>query len=72
MKVKDQFLSLGSFKVNNGAQTRFWEDVWLGNQPLQLKFLSLFNVVRRKQDTIVAAVLNSTPPNVSFRRVLRG
>ena len=27
MKVKDQFLSLGSFKVNNGAQTRFWEDV---------------------------------------------
>jgi hypothetical protein len=71
MKVKDQFLSLGSFKVNNGAQTRFWEDVWLGNQPLKLKFPSLFNVVRRKQDT-VAAVLNSTPPNVSFRRVLRG
>ena len=36
-----------------------------------MKFPSLFNVVRRKQDT-VAAVLNSTPPNVSFRRVLRG
>ena len=68
--MKDQFLSLGYFEVNNGSQTRFWEDVWLGNQPLKLKFPSLFNLVRRKQDT-VAAVLNLTPLNVSFRRALR-
>ena len=71
MKVKDQFLSLGYFKVNTGSQTWFWEDVWRGNQPLKLKFPSLFNIVRRKQDT-VAAILNSTPLNVSFRRALRG
>ena len=71
MKMKDQFLSLGYFKVNNGSQTRFWEDVWLGNQLLKLKFPSLFNIVYMKQDT-VAAILNSTPLNVSFRRALRG
>ena len=69
--MKDQFLSLGYFKVNNGSQTRFWEDVWLGNQPLKLKFPSLFNIVRRKQDTAVV-VLNSTSLNVSFRRTPRG
>ena len=42
MKVKDQVLSLGSFKVRDGTQTRFWKDVWLGNQPLKLKFPSFF------------------------------
>ena len=29
MEVKDQFLEHGKFKVNNGNQTRFWEDVWI-------------------------------------------
>ena len=63
MKVKDQFLSLGSFKVRDGTQTRFWKDVWLGNQPQKLKFPSFFNIVRRKQVT-VATVLNSIPLNI--------
>ncbi|XP_062193487.1 uncharacterized protein LOC133896859 [Phragmites australis] len=29
MKVKDQFLRLGSFHLNNGFQIRFWEDTWV-------------------------------------------
>jgi hypothetical protein len=32
MGVKEQFLSLGRFKLVSGNQIRFWEDVWLENQ----------------------------------------
>ena len=32
MGVKDQFLNLGRFRLNNGTQIRFWEDKWLGHQ----------------------------------------
>jgi len=31
MKVKDKFLNLASFQLNNGENIRFWEDKWLGN-----------------------------------------
>ena len=71
MNVKDTFMGFGSFKVKDGTQTRFWVDTWLGNQPLKDKFPVLFNIVRRKQDS-VAKVLSSTPLNISFRRNLVG
>ena len=63
MNVKDSFLELGSFKIKDGSQTRFWSDTWLGNKPLKDKFPSLFNIVRRKDDS-VAQVLGSTPFNI--------
>jgi hypothetical protein len=31
MRVKDLFLSLGHFKLNDGSNLLFWEDRWLGN-----------------------------------------
>jgi hypothetical protein len=43
----------------------------MGNQPLKLKYPSLFNIVRRKQDT-VTTVLSSVPLNILFRRSLVG
>jgi len=69
--VKDIFLSLGKFKLDNGTQIRFWEDKWLGSQALKIQYPNLFNIVWKKQAT-VADVLNSTPLNVSFRRALVG
>jgi len=71
MKVKDAFLELGHFNVKDGSQTRFWVDTWLGNKPLKDKFPALFNIVRRKQDSI-ATILSSANLNVSFRRNLVG
>jgi hypothetical protein len=71
MDVKDQFLSMGRFKVNSGEQTRFWEDVWLGNETLMKRYLSLYNIARRKNVT-VTSVLSSVPLNMSFRRALTG
>jgi len=71
MNIKDTFLKLGHFNVKDGSQTRFWVDTWLGNKPLKYKFPALFNIVRRKQDTI-ATVLSSPELNISFRRNLVG
>jgi hypothetical protein len=71
MKAKDNFLMHGSFRLNNGKQIRFWEDKWLGNYSFKHQYPSLYNIVRRKSDT-VQSVLSTVPPNVSFRRFLTG
>ena len=70
MKVKDQFLELGSFQLNNGHNIRFWEDRWIGNFTLQQRYPSLYSIVRRKQVS-VATVFSTIPLNISFRRGLR-
>jgi hypothetical protein len=71
MEVKKLMLERGRFKVQDRAQTRFWEDVWIGQEPLMKRFPSLYNIMRKKNAT-VAQVLSTTPLNVSFRRALVG
>jgi hypothetical protein len=71
MEVKDLVLQRGRFRVHDGSQTRFWEDLWLEKYPLMVKHLSLYKIVRKKNMS-VAQVLSTTPLNVSFRRVLVG
>jgi len=67
MEVKELLLQHGRFKVGNGGQTRFWENVWIDQQPLMRKF----RIVRKKEVSI-ASVLSSTPLNISFRTGLVG
>ena len=69
MKVKHKFLDFIRFKVNNGTNTRFWEDRWVGNFKLKDRFPSLYNLTRKKGSS-VADVFRSVPLNVSFRRGL--
>jgi hypothetical protein len=57
--------------VNNGEQTRFWEDKWLGNLAFKDKFLYLYSMVRRKS-SFIANVMGSVSLNVYFRRALVG
>ncbi len=71
MKVKNTFLNIGSWIVNNEEQIRFWEDKWLGNLAFKDKYPSLYSIVQRKSSTI-ANVMRSVPLNVSFRRALVG
>jgi hypothetical protein len=71
MEVKSLFLERGRFRVHDGAQTRFWEDRWIENEPLMVKYPSLYNIVRKKH-ALVAQMLSTTPLNVSFRRALVG
>ena len=65
MKVKDDFFQRGSFRVDNGQSTRFWEDTWLGDAPLADQYPILYNVVRRK-NVLVAEVLAHSPLNTEF------
>ena len=67
MKVKANFLKFGTFIIKDGSQIRFWEDAWLGNRFLREQYPQLYNIVRKKQDT-VAEVLSSGTPNLSWRR----
>jgi hypothetical protein len=68
-RVKEDFLCRGSFTEGNGQDTRFWEDVWLGNKSLAEKYPSLFKIVQRKQVS-VANMLNKKRLNITFRRTL--
>ena len=69
MNIKPDFLRLGRFQLGNGAQVRFWEDMWLGNMPYKCQYPGLYNIVRKKS-AYVSTVLRSNPLNVAFRRSL--
>jgi hypothetical protein len=71
MKVKNDFLKFGTFTIKDGSQIRFWEDKWLVNMPLRDQYPQLYNIARKKQDT-VAEVLSTEIPNISWRRDLIG
>ncbi len=66
MKVKQDFLRFGTFKINNGSQVRFWEDTWIDNRALKVQYPGLYGIVRRKFVTI-ADVLSEAEPNVAWR-----
>lgn len=63
MEIKDQFLSMGKFEVQN--------DAWVGNETLMKRFPSLYNIARKINETVVK-VCSNVPLNVSFRRALTG
>jgi hypothetical protein len=71
MATKKSFFCLGSFSIKDGSEIRFWEDRWLGATTLREQYPVLYNIVRHKGDTI-AKVLETSPPNVAFRRDLSG
>ena len=71
MKVKRDFLKFGAFIIKDGSQVRFWEDMWLGNRSLREQYPQLYNIVRKKQDT-VAELLCTQTPNLSWHRNLIG
>jgi hypothetical protein len=69
MNIKDQFLSMGSFKLQNEKQIRFWKDKWLGAKALKEDYPNLYNIARRKSAT-VTDIFRTHPLNISFRRSL--
>jgi hypothetical protein len=71
MRIKDEVLAKGSFDIKDGTKMRFWDDIWVGDKPLKVKYPSLYNTVRDRHAT-VSKVLASTPLNISFRRALVG
>ncbi|WVZ87770.1 hypothetical protein U9M48_034358 [Paspalum notatum var. saurae] len=69
--AKRDFFHFGSFKVKDGSQVHFWEDIWLGATPLRVQYPCLYNIARPKNITITD-VLCYSPPNLAWRRDLVG
>jgi len=61
MKVKANFLKFSTFIIKDGSQIKFWEDVWLGNRSLHEQYPQLYNIVRKKQDTMAEVLSSGTP-----------
>lgn len=47
MDVEDLVLKHGKFKVNSSNETNFWDDLWIGQEPLKVKFPTLNISFRR-------------------------
>jgi hypothetical protein len=71
MATKNKFFCLGKFSIKDGSEIRFWEDKWLDTTTLREQYPALYSIVRHKEDTI-AKVMESSPPNVTFRRDISG
>ena len=58
--------------VRNWEKIRFWEDLWLGDQPLCAQYTYLYRIILSRNLTI-SMVIGSSPPstlNLIFRRNL--
>ena len=44
LKTRDIIKWGWKVKVKNGRNTRFWEDIWVGDIPLKLDFPSLYTI----------------------------
>lgn len=51
-KVKGNFKWGGKSIVNNGRDTSFWEDVWVGEVPLKLLFPKIYEFCRDKKCSV--------------------
>ena len=71
MVIKNEFFKHITFKIGNGDGIRFWEDTWLGDNPLSMQYPSLYNIVRHK-NILVANALAGGQVNIQFRRSLVG
>jgi hypothetical protein len=71
MAMKKFFFSYWSFSIRGGLEIRLWEDKWLGKATLQEQYPTLYNIVHHKSDTL-AKVMETSSPDVSFRRSLIG
>jgi hypothetical protein len=70
-EIKDEFFDRGSFTVGDREITRFWKDMWLGDNSLANQYPYLHNIVQRKQ-VLVANFMDNVPLNVGFTHTLAG
>lgn len=52
MMVKKEFWKFVRFKLGSDQEIKFWEDIWVGEDPLKEKFSGLFAMVTDKKATI--------------------
>lgn len=64
-----KFNSYTNRKVGNGVKTSFWNDDWIGNEPLKDSFSDIFNLVNQPQAS-VPETWSLQGWNLNFRRLL--
>jgi hypothetical protein len=69
MATKRHLFPFVSFSIKDGSEFRFLEYKWLGNATLREQYSAMYNIMRRKGD-ILAKVMESNLPCVTFRRDL--
>jgi hypothetical protein len=69
--VKEHFLNLGHFQLNNSGNIHFWEDRWLGNFTLSQQYPSLYAITHQR-NVSVTSVFSTIPLNIAFQRGLVG
>ena len=52
MHIKDEVLHNGSFDIKDGTNTRFWDDTWVEDKALKVKYPSLYNIVQDPHATV--------------------
>jgi hypothetical protein len=67
--MKKFFFRLGSFLIKDDSKISFLEGKWLDDGTLRKQYSALYNIVLHKRDNI-ATLLESDPPNVTFRNDL--
>jgi hypothetical protein len=70
VKVKDEFLNLGHFCLNNGCNISFWGDKWLGNYPLKELYPSLFAITRENIFQLPRCLVQSLSISLSIEALL--
>jgi hypothetical protein len=69
--VKRLFWPCTKIKVGDGRRCRFWEDVWLGENPLANMFPRLYSI-SLDQHITVHQVFAAGISNLRFRRAIVG
>jgi hypothetical protein len=70
-KVKHMFKWGAEYRVFKGDKIRFWQDLWIGNTPLNIQYSSLYEISNNQQD-LVCDVWDGDDWSLSFRRNLHG
>jgi hypothetical protein len=71
MAMKKHYVRFRSFFVKDGSDIWLWEDKWLSTATLQEEYHALHDIFHYKGDTM-AMVMESSPPNLTFKRDLIG
>lgn len=66
MGLGEVIISGFKIKVNDGSNTKFWEQVWIGDFPLIDQFSRLYRISTQK-DALIAEILG----NLQFREPVR-
>ena len=71
-----QFLNFIRYEVCSGSSILFWEDIWVGTQPLKDRFPSLYSLSLHKNEPIATFLPSPLNPlslnwDFGFRRGLR-